>query len=295
MKRIICILLLLCGLCTGVDAQIIGAAYATDIHAYIDYLQVPSYNIDGYTAVVVRDLENFGYVVNWDEATRTVSFYKDFIKPLTPLVPVYEARPVGTKIYDVYQTDIRTVFRGKEIPSYNIGGRTAVRLRDLAIVGEAQFDANTKSADVFCMEAEYFEDEIAYIRTQFYGNLLFLSKADLALEPLVKMLEAGKYDKKTVETYQAFYNDYIKNMEAFKVFKEPYGFDTSAQELWWAMVNMRYAGETALLLAASVERGENIAEGMGYYRQYMEDSMTERRLAISRLDDEMKALTLFWG
>ena len=295
MKKFICILLLLCGLCTEASAQIIGAAYATDIHAYIDYLMVPSYNIDGYTAVVVRDLENFGYEVKWDESTKTVSFYRDFIKPLTPLVPTYEERAVGTKIFDVYETDIRTFFRGKEIPSYNIGGRTAVRLRDLAIVGEAQFDSATKSADVFCQDAEYFEDEISYIRKEFYGNLLLLSKGDKALSPLITMLENGEYNRKTVETYQAFYDDFLKTMEAFKTFHEPYGFDTSAQELWWAMVNMRYAGETALLLAESARKGEDIAEGMGYYKQYAADSMEQRKIALLRLDDEMRALTLFWG
>ncbi len=295
MKKIICILLLLCGLSSGARAQIIGAGYATDIHAYIDYLMVPSYNIDGYTAVIVRDLENFGFVVNWDESTKTVSFYKDFIKPLTPMVPEYEEVEVGTKLFDVYKTDIRTFFRGKEIPSYNIGGRTAVRLRDIAIAGEAQFDDKTKSADVFSLEAEYFEDEISYIRTNVYGSLLFLSKADKALSPLVKMLESGRYQSETVEAYRTFYDEFTRMMEAFKVFKEPYGFSASAQELWWAMVNMHYAGETALLLADAVGRGADITEGMGYYRQYTEDSMTQRRLALVRLDEEMRVLTFFWG
>ncbi len=295
MKRFVCLLICICGIFMQTHAQIIGAAYATDICAYIDYLMVPSYNIDGYTAVVVRDLENFGYTVNWDETTKTVSFYRDFVKPLTPLVPVFENRPVGTKVFDVYQTDIRTVFKGTEIPSYNIGGRTAVRLRDLAMVGEAMFDEKYRSADVFSMEAEYFEDEIDFIKTKVYGNLRLMSEADFALQPLIAMLQNGEYDWQKVAAYQTFHNDMVNSFNAYKSFIEPYGFSETAQELWWAMVNLRYAGETALIMADTLYKGGNITQAMGYYNQYLSDSVEQRRITLLTLDEEMRALTLFWG
>ncbi len=295
MKKTLCLLLLVCALPIGANAQIIGAAYATDIQAYVDHWLVPSYNIDGYTAVLVRDLENFGFTVLWDEAQKTVSFYRDFAKPLTPKVPVYENRPVGTKLYDVYQTDIRTFFRGTEIPSYNIGGRTAVRLRDIAMVGEASFDAARRSANVFCREAEYFEDEIDYIKTIFYGKMLLLSRADLALEPLVAMVQSGICDEQTIATYRTFYTQMLADMEAYKAYKEPYGFTESSQELWWAIVNMRYAGETALIMAEQVRQGADITASMGYYTQYMSDSQLQRQVALFKLDEEMQTLTLFWG
>lgn len=294
MKKIVCTLLMLISIQLPVSAEIIGSGYATDIKAYIDYMMVPSYNIDGYTAVIVRDLEPFGFTVNWDESTKTVSFYRDFAKPLEPTVPTYEARPVGTKVFDVYSTDIRTLYRGKEIPSYNIGGRTAVRLRDLAMVGVAAFDSNTKTADIFCQDVEYFEDEILYIRNHFYANLLLLSKADSALQPMVDMFESGVYDATVVATYKAFFDSMTEAFDAYKVFKEPYGFDGSAQELWWAMVNMRYAGETALLMSDTLKAGGDVSAAMADYRQYRIDSLEQRRVALLVLDEEMRTLTMFW-
>lgn len=294
MKRIVCTLLILCGLCTGAAAEIIGAGYATDINAYIDHFMVPSYNIDGYTAVLVRDLENFGYTVIWDENTKTVTFYRDFAKPLTPLVPTYETRAVGTKVFDVYKTDIRTYFRGKEIPSYNIGGKTAVRLRDLAMVGGVQFDEATRRAEIFCQDLEYFEDELAYIRTEFYGSMLLLSRADYALQPVISMLESGVYDAAVVAEYKAFFDEITARFAEYKEYKEPYGFDASAQELWWAMVNMRFAGETALVMADTLKSGGDITVAMADYTQYRIDSLEQRRVALLVLDEEMRTLTMFW-
>ncbi|MBE7063518.1 MAG: hypothetical protein E7390_07020 [Ruminococcaceae bacterium] len=294
MKRIICTLLILRTLCMGASAEIIGAGYATDINAYIDHFLVPSYNIDGYTAVLVRDLENFGYTVNWDESTKTVNFYRDFAKPLTPLVPSYEMRAVGTKVFDVYRTDIRTFFRGTEIPSYNIGGKTAVRLRDLAMVGGVQFDETTRRAEIFCQDLEYFEDELTYIKTEFYGSMLLLSKADYAIQPVISMLESGVYDATVVAEYKAFYDEITDRFAKYKEYKEPYGFDASAQELWWAMVNMRYAGETALIMTDILKNGGNFASAMEDYKQYRVDSLEQRRVALLVLDEEMRTLTMFW-
>ncbi len=295
MKRILCILLLLFGCSLQADAQINGAAHTTDIHAFIDHFMVPSYNVDGYTSVIVRDLENYGFTVLWDEATKTVSFYRDFAKPQTPMLPVYDTRPVGEKIFDVYQTDIRTFFRGVEIPSYNIGGKTVVRFRDIAIVGSATFDEEKRFANVYCRDAEYFEDELSYIKETFYGKLLLLAEADKKVEPLLYMLQSGEYDASVVAEYKAFYDDFCQRMEAYKEFKEPYGFSESAQELWWAMVNTRFAGETALIMADHLYQGKSNQEAMGYYNQYANDSLTQRNLALAMLDAEMQALTLFWG
>lgn len=43
--------------------------------------------------------------------------------------------PAGTKIGNLYATDIAAVWDGAVVPSYNIGGRTAVVLQDLADYG----------------------------------------------------------------------------------------------------------------------------------------------------------------
>ncbi len=294
MKRIICLVLILCSICPMVNAQVVGMVCATDIHAYIDYMHVPSYNVGGNTVVMVRDLENYGFTVTWNAASKTVNFYRDFSKPVTPLVPAVETRPVGAKVYDVYATDIRTFYRGTEIPSYNIGGSTAVRLRDIATVGGVQFDAANRRADVFTREPELFSEELAYIKTNFYGSLLFLSQADNALYPIVSMLESGVYNAQTVATYRAFFNSMLTRFQSFQSYREPYGFSESAQELWWAMVNMRYAGETVLVMSNTLQSGGSVWAAMEDYKQFRIDSLEQRRRALLALDAEMQALTLHW-
>lgn len=295
MKRVLC-LFLACMLLLplGTQAAVIGTGYATDIKAYVDCLMVPSYNIDGNTVVIVRDLENFGYTVNWDESARVVRFYRDFAKPVTPTIPTYNGTPVGTKVFDVYETDIRVFFKEKEIPAYNIGGRTAVRLRDIALVGEAVYDPTYKSAEIFSFETVYFDDEIAYIKTNFYGRLLLLSQGDQALQPLVSMVESGVYNAKVVEDYKAFYNSMREQFAAYKAYKEPYGFDKSAMELWWAMVNMQLAGETMLIMAETLRCGGNAMAAMNDYNQYRIDDLEQRRVALLTLYDDIMQLTFFW-
>ena len=44
----------------------IGKVYATDIVTYLDGMPMPSYNIGGKTAILVRDLAPYGFEVEWD-------------------------------------------------------------------------------------------------------------------------------------------------------------------------------------------------------------------------------------
>lgn len=294
MKKAVCIFLIFCCLFSSANAEIIGAGYATDISAYIDGVWIPSYNIDGYTAVLVRDLESYGFEVIWEAETETVRFYRDFAKPSSPIIPAVELRPVGTKVFDVYKTNIRTFFKDKEIPSYNIGGKTAVRLRDIALLGEAQYDEKYRSANIFCREIELFDSEIEYIKGVFYPDMMLLSRADMALSPVVDMLSKGVYDFESVQTYKSFFEEFTMTMDTLKTYKEPYGFDKSVQELWWAMVNMRLAGEKALSMCDMLKNGKDFSSLMGEYEQYRIDSLEQRRIALKILDEEIQILAFFW-
>lgn len=293
-KKALCILIVIAGLFSSASAEIIGAGYATDIRAYIDGIMVPSYNIDGYTAVLVRDLENYGFVVEWDASTKRVNFYRDFSKPSTPLIPTLETRPVGTKVFDVYATDICTFFRGTEIPSYNIGGKTAVRLRDIAMVGNAAYDEKTKSANVFCREIELFDNEIKYIKEVFFKNMLLLSEADMVFQPALAMIESGQFNETALEDLNLFLSKLNAEIDTFKNYQEPYGFDNSAQELWWAMINMRYAGETLSLMCNNIRNNVDVLSAMNDYKQFRIDSLEQRRVALVVLDEEIQILAFFW-
>lgn len=158
---------LLVGLLTGatilsagayaVNGDIVGKIYSTDIVAYINDREVTSYNIGGKTAVVIEDLECTGaddkavrygidYSYNDEERLLTVTTngyggYGDFkAKRGVP----------GQIVGNIYKTDIKVVFNGKEIKGYNIGGKTAVCIEDLGTVFENGANAKYGYSDYLC-------------------------------------------------------------------------------------------------------------------------------------------------
>ncbi len=281
-------------LCTTANAQVVGSVLSTDIQVYIDYILVPSYNIGGSTVVLVRDLENYGYTVFWDEGAKRVDFFRDFSKPQEPVVPSYNGIPVGTKLFDIHSTDIRVFFRGNEIPAYNLNGRTAVRLRDINAVGDVLFDPVKKQADIFNTDVEFFDDEIEYIKAHFFGNLLLLAEGDYLHQRVLSAMENRTFGAALSQEFAGFSNRLSAAADAFKVYKEPYGFSNSAMELWWAMVNTQFATESLENMILAYERGGNYSAAVGEYNGFRADSFEQRRVALLMLDEDMLNLTMFW-
>ncbi len=300
MKKLLSFILILTFLITCVPAKaavgdIVGNVLSTDITAYIDYLLVPTYNIDGNTVVLVRDLENYGFTVLWDEYSKRVDFYKDFSRMSTPKIPVIQTIPVGTKLFDVYSTDIQVYFGGKKIEAYNIGGYTAVKLRDINLVGDVVFNEEKRTANVFCADIEYFDDEIAYFQDRFYPALMQLSRADIAHNDMLAMVQSGKYDKKTADKFRENRAVFEETFKSFKEYKEPYGFDKSALELWWSLVNMNYAFETAELMFSAMQNSQSTDELMTAYNAYRTDSYQQRQSALIMLFEDMMNVAYFWN
>lgn len=272
------------------NAEALGTVLTTDIVAYIDHLPVPAYNIDGYTAVIIRDLEKYGYTVIWDEADRSVTFYRDFSVPVEGIIPKYEPYPLGAKLFDVYHTDIVVYFGETQIPAYNIGGRTAVRLRDISTVKEVMFDSDAKTAELVTYEVEFFDDEIEYMRNHFSGNIFKIAEAEYMQQQLFNKIESGTVMASDIEEFKSFTENMNGEFDSFKVYKEPYGFDASAMELWWAMVNSRFASECLISMAQGGDKTELTRE----YLTYRADSSLQRQRAMIQLYDDMMSVTFMW-
>ncbi len=105
----------------------------TDIVTYINGLPIRSYNIKGYTAVIVEDLSNYGFYVVWYGTERELT-----VRPLASgqlvggYTPEKNTQPIGSKAMPVYFTDIVTYLDGVKVDSYNVGGRTIIYVDDLA-------------------------------------------------------------------------------------------------------------------------------------------------------------------
>lgn len=139
MKRLIAVFLIFILTLTlsvfAANGDTAGYIYETDIKAYINGVEVASYNIGGKTAVVVEDIiseKSHGY--SYDDSTRTLKLFS-----LKPSCLVEGKQKVGARsgkiIGRIYKTDIKTVIYGAKVTSYNIGGKTAVCIEDLGADG----------------------------------------------------------------------------------------------------------------------------------------------------------------
>lgn len=111
--------------------------YSTNILAEVDGHPIPSYNIGGYTCIVMEDLQYYGFNVTWDPDTATISAES---APVDTDYTVYAdiERGVGGSITgSVYETNIRAFVNGLPIESYNIGGYTCVCIETLGDLSES--------------------------------------------------------------------------------------------------------------------------------------------------------------
>ena len=107
--------------------DVIGHIYSTDIRAYINDTEVPAYNIGGRTVVIAEDLLQS---TEYHDEFRTLligDFYPNALSSGSNATDGDSGRVIG----DIYETDIKTYMYDKEIPSYNLNGKTAVAIEDL--------------------------------------------------------------------------------------------------------------------------------------------------------------------
>ena len=135
-KTIAVIITILMLMSVPVYADVIDWVLYTDIKAYINDVEISSFNIHNETAVVVEDLANYGFKVVWDSEARTLSVTRDASKAVAGMKTSSASVPTGGKNGDrampVYSTDIKTYLDGNLTESYNVGGLTIVYVNDLA-------------------------------------------------------------------------------------------------------------------------------------------------------------------
>lgn len=131
--------------------QVANSVLNTDIKAYIDGHPIRSYNIDGYTSIVVEDLDQYGFYVAYDNNERTLKI--DDVKGniTSTYVHTQNTQPVGSKAMDVYYTDIRTYVKSKNTSGYlnaygyNVDGLTLIRIDNLDEFGNVAWDQNART------------------------------------------------------------------------------------------------------------------------------------------------------
>ncbi|MBQ7821723.1 MAG: hypothetical protein IJ391_05520 [Clostridia bacterium] len=155
-----------------------GAIYASDITAYINGVEVPSYNIGGRTVVVVEDITKAHY---YNDKLRTL-----IIGDLSPASLVSGKNDVlshipGTKVANTYETDIKTYIYDTELVCYSLNGKMAVAIEDLG--GDNTF---TKTGGKYIWNAE--------ARTISLETISHRSIHEIMNEKQVKLIVDDGYD-----------------------------------------------------------------------------------------------------
>ncbi|WZL73193.1 hypothetical protein QBE52_00170 [Clostridiaceae bacterium 35-E11] len=89
---------------------------------------IPSYEVQGKTAICIEDLEYYGYKMSWDPQKRMTHFvYAPSEAKGTQGVDTYTIKESG----DIYYSDIEIYFKGHKIPNYNTGGYSLVAIDKL--------------------------------------------------------------------------------------------------------------------------------------------------------------------
>lgn len=145
MKKLLVVLFMMVVLTFSVhvyaESNVIGHIYSTDILTFVNGKPIAGYNIGGKTVVIAEDLLDYGFYVDYNDATRTLKIQSYFNTGSINPEPIARGE-VGQILGNVYQTDIKVYYNGILLTGYNIGGRTAICLEEL---GDTTNSANAES------------------------------------------------------------------------------------------------------------------------------------------------------
>ncbi len=111
------------------NGDIAGKIYSTDIKACINGVWVDSYNIGGLTVVVVEDITN---QYRYYDDFRTL-IIDDFAPERLVAGTNQGKQKPGKIVGNIYESDIKTYFRGKGLTSFSLNGKTAVIIEELGM------------------------------------------------------------------------------------------------------------------------------------------------------------------
>lgn len=133
------------------DDGVIGSVVTTDIVAYINGYEIPSYNVDGNIVVIGADLRSYGFDVVYDNIARTssvsLSEYGGTWDPI--IITTDDSMDIGAEVMKVYETDITVLINGIPVTGYNVEGRMAFRFAELAVFGTYYYDNESRSTNLW--------------------------------------------------------------------------------------------------------------------------------------------------
>ncbi len=120
---------------------------STNIRLFLNGYEVPAFFYRGPErglCFIIEDLKDYGFDIDWDEAAKAVTAYKNPDKAVTAIpMDMYRAYPDGSRMFNVMRNTgitARIVCGDKEYTfkqAYNLSGYTAVSADELSSVGKS--------------------------------------------------------------------------------------------------------------------------------------------------------------
>lgn len=157
--------------------DVIGSVVATDIKTFINGKIIPSYNINGRTAVIVQQLPAYGILNSFDEETRVLSLSYSGKNSGGFVGENKSDKEPGTVLFNVSYTDITAEFGGTVLESFNIQSLTAVYADELAaLCGEYVWDENDRIVSITLTGGKEAEAEAVFAMRTLPSNLNPMTK-----------------------------------------------------------------------------------------------------------------------
>lgn len=133
--------------------EVVGEVLSTDIKAYINEYEIPAYNINGKLAILVVDLNNYGFTTYYDDNIRTSSVSRNSSAEIftSTLAPDFDL-PIGTPVMNVYASDIVVNMEGQMIQSFNVNNHMAIYFSELKVFGTYRYNNDTRSSSLVLSE-----------------------------------------------------------------------------------------------------------------------------------------------
>jgi len=163
--------------------DVIGDAVVSDISATINGVFIPSLNVQGRLVVFVKDLNNYGFDIVWDDNGKDLDINRNLSKTITPIsVPI---KGNGKILYSAYKVHIGD----RELLTYNIDGQVAICLEDLDVLGSLTWDDKNKILGVNLENTSYDAGMSYSIRGKY-----IVRKKDIEGSKIINYSIASFYD-----------------------------------------------------------------------------------------------------
>lgn len=151
MKKILSLILIALILVTGYVVSavpvgtVIGEALHTDIVVYINNFAIPSYAVNGQSAIIAEDLRNFGFDVVWYQETRSLHIDRNHAVAYPTQMDFSKTQPTGARYDYILSTDITVYAAGYRLTSYAINGVTMIPVEELTMLGNISWNASDRA------------------------------------------------------------------------------------------------------------------------------------------------------